>query len=286
MIDIKGCGRLIVISFAIVPILPFLLNYLKFWLLIFSGVRMVDISDLSAVTRFSGCPQVVWCFWWQGAMNENRLQSLEMMRKNLGVPVVLVGADNIGEYLVEGAPLHPAFSYLSDVHKSDYIRIYFLHHYGGGWHDIKPTGTSYFDAWDVFADPDVYFLGKPEIEGGAAQVYDSQGNYMPSVWKDLVATNRWVGRAYTPMSYSLYESINAVLDAHLNKLSKYPARKAYSHVNDKYNSKWYRKLLGSQYPLQWTLFGDVFHPLNYKFRNNVSRALPFDVVENMGLAYR
>lgn len=247
---------------------------------------MIGVSDLARLTTVPGCPQVVWCFWWRGVMNENRVRSLELMRKNLGVPVILVSADNVNEFVVDEFPIHPAFEFLSDVHKSDYIRIYLLHHYGGGWHDIKPTGVSYSDVWRLFENPEVYFVGKPEIEGGAAEVYDDQGNYMPSVWSELVATNRWIGRAGTPLSQRLYGAINTVLDEYLKKLSKHPARSAYSHKKDKYNSKLFRKLLGWQYPLQWTLFGDLFHPLNYEFRDHVSSALPFDTVENMGLKYR
>lgn len=219
-------------------------------------------------------------------MNENRVRSLEMMRRSLGVPVLLVNAENINDFIVEGSPLHPAFEFLSDVHKSDYIRIYLLHHYGGGWHDIKPTEISYSGAWDVFADPEVYFVGKPEIDGGAACVYDDEGSYMPHVWQGLVATNRWIGRAHTPLSRRLFDLINGVLDENYKQLSRSPAHNAYSHKDDRRNSKLIRRLLGRRYPLQWTLFGDLFHPLNYEFRHNFSRTLPFDAVENMGLNYR
>ncbi|MGY8811828.1 MAG: hypothetical protein ACKVK5_12425, partial [Pseudomonadales bacterium] len=146
--------------------------------------------------------------------------------------------------------------------------------------------VSYNDAWRVFKNPEIYFCGKPEINGGAAEVYDGDGRYMPSVWGDLVATNRWLGRAGTPLSQLLYDSINSVLDESFRQLSKHPARSAYSHKNDKYNSKFLRRVFKLQYPLQWTLFGDLFHPLNYKYRSHFSRELPFDLVENLGFNYR
>jgi hypothetical protein len=39
-------------------------------------------------------------------------------------------------------PLHPAFKYLSYVHKSDYLRSYFMHFYGGGYADIKKYSSN------------------------------------------------------------------------------------------------------------------------------------------------
>ena len=40
------------------------------------------------------------------------------------------------------------------------------------------------------------------------------------------------------------------------------------------------------YPIPWTLFGNLFHPLNLIFKNHVSKNLPRDTVKNAGIYHR
>jgi hypothetical protein len=226
-------------------------------------------------------PQIIWCYWAGEPMNENRQRSLAMMKDHMEVPICLVTEANIHEFVLEKHPLHEVFPHLSSVHQSDYFRIYLMHHYGGCWHDIKPTKVSYKPAWKAFNDPTIYLVGKPEIKGGPAKVFDGNNHWMPEYWKDLVATNRWVARAYTPFSEELYDAVNRLLDENCEKLKKNPAKHAYDKMKKRFffTNKY-------QYPLPWTVFGNLFHPLNYKYRQNISRNLPFDQVENLGLPYR
>jgi hypothetical protein len=220
-------------------------------------------------------------------MNENRLRSFEMMKSNLGVPLCLVTKDNLSEFILQEYPLHPAFQWLSDVHKSDYLRIYFLHHYGGGWHDIKPTMANFQKMWSEFANPEVYFVGRAEIKGGPAKVFDSEGNWMPDFWNDLVGCGWWIGRPNTPLSTEMCHKINELLDINYELLKRYPAR---SPFDKKKKSKfsWVPFITSKYkgYPLPWTVFGNIFHPLNYKYRAHVMRNLPTDEKYNAGLPYR
>jgi hypothetical protein len=243
-----------------------------------------SMGELKPILQNSSVPQVIWCYWAGSQMNENRQRGFEMMQKYMGAPICLVTELNINEFVVEGFPLHPAFQYLSPVHQSDYFRIYLLHHYGGGWHDIKPTMVNIFQVWDAFNDHEVYLVGKPEIKGGPAKVFNENGLWMPELWNELVATNRWVGRAKTPFSNELYNAINQLLDENIECLKKYPARNAYDKKKQGFSS-----LISfgkNKYPLPYTVFGNLFHPLNYKYRNNFKRILPFDEKENLGYAYR
>ncbi|MDP3433423.1 MAG: capsular polysaccharide synthesis protein [Bacteroidota bacterium] len=240
--------------------------------------------ELDLILKQNSVPMVVWCFWYDGQMNENRTRSFEMMKSHLGVPLCLVTKNNLHQFILPDFPLHPVFDWLSDVHKSDYLRIYLHHHYGGGWHDIKPTQLSYKTVWDEFANPEVYLVGKPEIKGGPAKVKDRNGNWMPKFWKDLVATNRWVGKANTPLSREMFREINQLLDKNSETLRRNPARHPYDKKRNKIK-QWLR-FENNDYPLEWTVFGNIFHPLNYKFRQNIKRTLPADDIENLGLPYR
>lgn len=231
-------------------------------------------------------PRVVWCFWDGEEMNKTREDSLLLMSKHLEVPVCLITTKNINEFILSKAPLHPGYYYLSSVHKSDYLRIYLLHYYGGGWHDIKPTEISFKNVWDEFEDSNVFLVGKPEIKNGPAKIYDNEGRWMRRYWKDLVSCGAWVGKANTLLSKEMIKNINCLLDENLELLKLNPPKNAYDCKIKKYRY-FKKKVLGyKEYPLDWTVFGNIFHPLNYKYRHNVKKTLPFDLVENLGRSYR
>lgn len=241
-------------------------------------------QTLNAILEADAVPRIIWCFWYDGSMNENRTRSFELMKSYMDVPVCLITKANIHEFIHPEYPLHQAFNYLSDVHKSDYLRIYLLHLYGGGWHDIKPTKISYKSVWSEFDNPEVYFVGKPEIKDGPAKIYDTNGLWMPKYWNDLVATNRWVGRPNTPLTQEMFREVNLLLDENLKELKKNPARHPYDKKRNRIK-RWFR-FETNNYPLEWTVFGNIFHPLNYKYRQNIKRTLPSDITENLGLPYR
>ncbi|MBV5315724.1 MAG: hypothetical protein JZU47_20670 [Prolixibacteraceae bacterium] len=244
----------------------------------------VQLAQVSANMPFS---YVVWCFWYDGFMNENRTRSLELMKANLGVPLCLITKENLNEFILPDNPLHPTFQWLSDVHKSDYMRIYLLHHYGGGWHDIKPTQVNFSGVWKEFDDPEVYLVGRPEIKGGPAKIFDKEGEWMPDCWPFLVGCGWWVGRPGTPLSLEMYQNINLFLDSNYEALKKYPAKTPFDRRKKNLFSKIpLFHLFHKGYPLPWTVFGNIFHPLNYKYRANVKNTLPFDSQYNLGLPYR
>ncbi|WP_257659136.1 capsular polysaccharide synthesis protein [Parapedobacter lycopersici] len=250
--------------------------------------------NLEAITTVNGVRFVVWCYWSGSAMTPNRARSFDLLKQHVGVPVFLVTPGSMNELEVDGHPIHPAFRYLSAVHQSDYLRIYLLHHYGGAWHDIKATNVSLEPAWAHFSDPAVYLVGRPERAGGPATVYDAEGRWMPDYWQDLVSVTAWVGRAGTPLTEALYRQLHQLLDAHLAQLKAHPAK----HPREKKITPrnplhalfiWAKcQFTGrnSRYPLPWTVFGNIFHPLNYRFREHIRRDLPRDEVKNAGVYHR
>ena len=81
--------------------------------------------------------RVIYCFWFGPEMSDNRKKCFESIIQNSKVGVRLVTKHNLQEYNLADSPIHPAFQYLSATHKSDYLRCYFMYHYGGGYTDIK-----------------------------------------------------------------------------------------------------------------------------------------------------
>jgi hypothetical protein len=255
---------------------------------------MKTVDNITQIEKVNDVSFVIWCYWSGKAMSKNRLLSYNTLIKNIGVPVFLVTNENIHQIEKPAHPFHKAFPYLSDVHKSDYVRIYLLHHYGGGWHDIKATEVSFKDAWSEFSDPSIYMIGRPERLGGPAQVFDNDNRWMPDYWQDLISVTSWVGRPNSDLSSAMLNDVEALLDKHFDNLKKYPARHSREkkvvgkNVFSKLSIRIKNLLTGrnDNYPLPWTVFGNVFHPLNYKFKKNISLNLPQDNIKNAGIYHR
>jgi hypothetical protein len=249
---------------------------------------------MSQFEEKNGVNFVIWCYWEGKPMNANRLKSFELLRKNIGVPVQLVTPENLQEFILPDSPLHRAFPYLSLVHRSDYIRAYLLHHYGGGWHDVKATEVSFQSAWDEFKQSEIWLVGRRELPRGASPAKLETGESVSTYWKELVAVPAWVGRKQTPFSRDLLAGIDRELDKNFEKVKKHPAK----HPREKYTKPtnvlhgsflFIKKTLEGRnpyYPLEWTLFGNVFHPLNLKYKDNISRNLPVDRLKNAGVYHR
>ena len=107
-------------------------------------------------------PNIVWVFWFGKPMSERRRQSLKEMERNLKVPITLVTEENLKDYLKW--PVHPSVPHLSKIHQSDYYRIYFCLHYGGGYADIKPIQEDWRPHFQTLRkNPDIWVIGVPEI---------------------------------------------------------------------------------------------------------------------------
>lgn len=242
----------------------------------------------------NGVPVVVWCYWEGPPMTGNRLLSFTYLTQNIGVPVCLVTPENISVFLKDTHPLPSAYPDLSVVHRSDYIRAYLLHHYGGGWHDIKATEVSYAKVWEEFENDAIWIIGRPENQNGAANVYNKEGQYLPDYYKQLIAVPSWVGRPNTPLSKDILLGIESLINAHRKTLAVNPSK----HPRDKkiidgpllkrlfQRAKFAYQGRSTSYPLEWTLFGNVFHPCILLYQDHVSRTLPVDMIKNAGIYHR
>ena len=51
--------------------------------------------------------------------------------------MIFITEKNIDDYILKEYPLHPAFKYLTNIQKGDYMKAYMMNFYGGGYTDIK-----------------------------------------------------------------------------------------------------------------------------------------------------
>lgn len=241
-----------------------------------------------------GVPQIIWCYWEGATMSKNRVLSLKILEKNIGVPVVLLSRESFKKFLKPEHSLPRAFEKLSIVHRSDYIRAYLMHYYGGGWHDIKATECDFSPSWEEFENPNTWLIGRPESPNGAARVTDKLGRFMPDFYKELVAVPAWVARPNTPLTHEVLMGIEKYILDNAELLEKYPARHPRekftptTHVIAKYWNILKKVFEGRNpfYPIPWTLFGNFFHPAVLEFSQHISKNLPIDKVKNAGINHR
>ena len=88
--------------------------------------------------------RVIYIFWTgDNEITPNRLEGIKSLERVSGIEVKLITPKNLPEYIKNEDPLPDAYNNLSLNHRSDYLRSYFMYHYGGGYADIK----TYFHSW-------------------------------------------------------------------------------------------------------------------------------------------
>jgi hypothetical protein len=129
----------------------------------------------------------IFCMWTgDNPMSAQRIQALWSIYNNTGCPVALINQSNLQHWVHPDHPLHPAFPYLSATHKSDYLRVYFMHHYGGGYTDIKQTTTSWPQFFQKLQTSNAYALGYQELAHGIPHVSGELGDIIRSKHAELI----------------------------------------------------------------------------------------------------
>jgi len=216
----------------------------------------------------------VFSFWFGGEMSPDRLQcyrQIEQIFTKENIEHILITHENLATFVPEENPLHPAFPYLSDTHKSDYLRCYFMHFFGGGYTDIKTPQEGWRIAFDRVAyQPHIYISGFRESEEGhIAPVKDPHmRNLLRTNFRDLVGTCNFICKPQTPFTTQWFEEVTRILNQKLPLLMQYPGRHPREGSHDGADPHY-------PYPIEWTeILGNVFHPLVYHFKDNVDYSCP------------
>ena len=210
--------------------------------------------------------KVIFTFWTnETEITENRQNSLEYIELISQCEVILVTKDNLHEYILPSEPLHPAYKYLSETHRADYLRTYFMNFHGGGYSDIKKATGSWLKAFDELAASDKWINGYPEVEGGIA--------YQPvnTFYKDLIGNGAYICKPNTPLTNEWYADMISLLDAKLEKLRLYPSTfpQDCSEVSE------------GKYPIGWAeMLGIIFHKVCYKYKDKLINTLPNPICYN------
>jgi hypothetical protein len=234
-------------------------------------------------------------------MKGNRLTGYKSLIDNIGAPVCLITENNLAEFNDSSSPMHPIVleSGLSRNHLSDYLRAYFMHHYGGGYHDVKPHAASgnWAKYFSNFANASVWMAGIKEqkryhIACDESYVLDdarcdairsvdelkkasdmaktmqgSQGKccgLVTNSWKEsLLMNGAYIMRPQTSMTKEWLQNIETHVNAKFEELKAHPA--PYPRCCNP--SK-------APYPFRWAeLHGEAFHPLQWKYSKHLNGGL-------------
>lgn len=205
--------------------------------------------------------KVIYCFW-TGAneMSEDRKRCFDSICRNAGVPVKLITPNNLSDYILPEQPLHPAFSYLSCVHKADYLRCYFMHFYGGGYCDIKALSGSWNECFEKINNSDKYIIGYPELNEECSAYADIVEPVLKkeirNCWPLLIGNCAYICRPHTKFTDEWFAEQNKRLDYYYKELIQHPATDPMGLENG--------------YPIPWQrILGAVFHPLCLKYHHRI-----------------
>jgi hypothetical protein len=209
----------------------------------------------------------LYIFWTgKNELTPNRIKCLETM-KNTGLDLVYIDTTTLSNYIKE--PLHEGYQYLATHHKSDYLRCYFMHFYGGAYSDIKTINDSWVKASEKLLSSDNHWIcGYPEFDQGGVPKLDDPINdiMVRKNWNKLIGNGAFICKPNTPLTNEWYSNLLKMMDKNLQSLKTYPARNIFE--TDKARKT-------SRYPLRWAeVQGMIFHPLIYKYQTHVLNVLP------------
>lgn len=205
--------------------------------------------------------RVIYIFWTgDNEITPNRMKGIESMQKVCGVEVKLITPKNLSDYIKEEDPLPEAYQYLSLNHKSDYLRSYFMYHYGGGYADIKTYFHSWVPAFDQLDQSDAYVMGYPEVGFWGAAFHDINDKHLRKElwthWRYLVGNGAFICRPHTKMSADWHTAVKNRLINHTDVLKDHPAKDIFGKNED--------------YPLPWSgMQGSIFHPFCLKYKDKL-----------------
>jgi hypothetical protein len=201
---------------------------------------------------------IIYCFWTgDNEMSDNRKSCLDQLIKTSECKVILVTKNNLYRFILPNKPLHEAYKYLSETHKADYLRTYFMRFIGGGYSDIKKTSGSWIKHFTKFRKSKYWICGYCEVPGGVA--------YAPYADKylELVGNGAYICKANTPLVIEWYNSMIQLLDNKLYKLKLNPSIHPLCCAEN------------SMYPIEWNeMLGRIFHKVSYKYKEKLLNTLP------------
>lgn len=204
-------------------------------------------------------PKKVYLIWsGTNGMSKVRQDAVDSICKTLsGFDVILVTPNNIDEFIDSNRPLHPMYDYLSNVHKSDYLRVYLLWAHGGGYTDIKKPKNNWESVYSDFVSSGLWVAGYPEIVFAMIAEPEPFGKDLKKMSSKMIGQGAFISRPKNPFFEELLDEMDRRLDKYSEELMQAPG--------DVYGTN-------PGYPIGWTgLLAEILHPLCAKYPEKIFR---------------
>lgn len=212
---------------------------------------------------------------WTGKnqMSKARSESVQTTKSKCGVEFHLLFDEEIRKMQKKDFPFHPAYDYLSLTHKADYVRCYIMHHYGGGYADIKQVDFDWNPYFiEIENDKKLYAVGYAEVDPShiAINPENLKEKEIRQNYHDLIGNCNYIFRKGTPLTREWISRTHKKLDEKFSLLKQNPASFPQDMLGA-YTPQGER----SKYPLRWAeILGEIFHPLVFEYRQFVSKKMP------------
>lgn len=214
----------------------------------------------------------VFCLWTdENKMSENRQNALSTI-KNTGLEVIFINSKNLHSWIAKDMPLHPAYNYLSAVHKADYLRCYLMHHHGGAYSDIKQIEHSWVLPFERLKESHFFMNGYREVSfletaRGRGLIKDL---WLAFNFYRMIGNCAYICKPNTPFTQEWLNSVHKVLNCKFETLKRHPAQ----DPRDFHKKRLLNNSV-SLYPLRWTeICGEIFHPLCLVYSTMLLKSLP------------
>ena len=218
------------------------------------------------MSSFNNSPidnHTIFIFWTgTNEMSFRRIHCINALKTQTECTVQLIDQSNLDQYILPEYPLHPAYPYLSETHRCDYLRTYFMRFYGGGYSDIKIPNGSWKHAFECMQnDPNVWIIGYPESSPDA--IASPKTTHL---WQQLVGNCAYIVRPNTPFVKEWFDRQQSLLT------EKYEALKANPSTRPDDCIDFYPQ---SKYPIEWNqLLGRIFHEVLGNYTEHIQQLLP------------
>ena len=112
--------------------------------------------------------------------------------------------------------MHEGFQYLSETHKADYLRTYFMHFHGGAYCDIKKLQHSWKNCMESFLkDENCWIMGYKEIgPHGCASIKNDpeMTKRLKENWECLIGNGAYMCKPLTPLTKEWYTKLLNKMD--------------------------------------------------------------------------
>ena len=207
----------------------------------------------------------IYCFWTgDNQMSRARQAAFKVLQKKSGCNVTLVTPQNLETFIKPEYPLHEGYKLLSLTHKSDYLRSYFMYHYGGGYTDIKPYPFNWHYYFIKLSKRDVDFIGARELYQSDVA---SSSELVRKNFNKLSSCCYFIFKRHTVFASEWHKRVNAKMDEVMDKLELqnglFHPRAIIGGIHNQPSDD--HSIYPQNYPLRWTeLHGDILHQLQFE----------------------